>query len=89
LLNIGDLPPEFFRAPVEIISGAIKLDTLQEFKDEAEKTFILAKLRENAWNVSKTAESIDTPRSNLYKKIEQYSIRRETGGVVADAQSDE
>jgi two-component system nitrogen regulation response regulator NtrX len=82
-IDITDLPAEFFRAPADIISGALRLNTLQEFKDEAEKAFILAKLRENGWNVSKTAEAIDTPRSNLYKKIEQYNIKREAGGVAA------
>jgi two-component system nitrogen regulation response regulator NtrX len=89
VIDINDLPSDFFRAPQEIISSALKLATLQEFKDEAERTFIVAKLRENAWNVSRTAESIDTPRSNLYKKIEQYNIRRETGGAVADGQAEE
>jgi two-component system nitrogen regulation response regulator NtrX len=82
-IDIGDLPAEFFRAPTDIISSAVKMSTLQEFKDEAEKAFILAKLRENGWNVSKTAEAIDTPRSNLYKKIEQYNIKREGGAGVA------
>jgi two-component system nitrogen regulation response regulator NtrX len=81
-IDIGDLPAEFFRAPQEIIAESMKLSTLQEFKDQAEKTFILAKLREFGWNVSKTAEAIDTPRSNLYKKIEQYNIKRE-GGAAA------
>ncbi|MBW3671855.1 MAG: hypothetical protein KY432_09315, partial [Acidobacteria bacterium] len=63
--------------PTEIVTGAMKLKTLQDFKDFAEKSFILAKLREHGWNVSKTAENIETPRSNLYKKIEQYDIERE------------
>ena len=80
-VDITDLPAEFFRAPTDIISSAMRLSTLQEFKDQAEKDFILAKLREHGWNVSKTAEAIDTPRSNLYKKIEQYNIKREGGGA--------
>ncbi len=80
-LDIADLPAEFFRAATEIIASAMRLSTLQEFKDEAEKAFIVAKLREHGWNVSKTAEAIDTPRSNLYKKIEQYNIKREGGGA--------
>jgi two-component system, NtrC family, nitrogen regulation response regulator NtrX len=84
-IDIGDLPAEFFRAATDIISSSMKMSTLQDFKDEAEKAFILAKLREYGWNVSRTAEAIDTPRSNLYKKIEQYNIKRETGaGVVQD-----
>ena len=81
-IDIGDLPAEFFRAATEIISTAMRLATLQDFKDEAEKAFIVAKLREHGWNVSKTAEAIDTPRSNLYKKIEQYNIKREGGGAA-------
>jgi two-component system nitrogen regulation response regulator NtrX len=82
-VDITDLPAEFFRSAGDIIAGAMRLNTLQEFKDEAEKAFILAKLREHGWNVSKTAEAIDTPRSNLYKKIEQYNIKREAGGIAA------
>ena len=46
----------------------------------AERAYLVAKLRENAWNISKTAEVIDTPRSNLYKKLEQYQISQETDG---------
>ena len=82
-IDVTDLPAEFFRAAGDIISSAMRLSTLQDFKDEAEKGFILAKLREHGWNVSKTAEAIDTPRSNLYKKIEQYGIKREGGAGVA------
>jgi two-component system nitrogen regulation response regulator NtrX len=51
--------------------------TLQDYKDEAERVFIMRKLRENRWNISKTARAIDTPRSNLYKKLEQYGISRD------------
>jgi two-component system nitrogen regulation response regulator NtrX len=87
-IDITDLPSEFFRAPGEIITGAMKLATLQDFKDQAEKDFILAKLREHGWNVSKTAEAIDTPRSNLYKKIEQYNIKREGGAGVATGEGE-
>jgi two-component system nitrogen regulation response regulator NtrX len=54
--------------------------TLREFKDQAERQYLVQKLRENSWNISKTAEVIDTPRSNLYKKLEQYRISQETDG---------
>jgi two-component system nitrogen regulation response regulator NtrX len=54
--------------------------TLHAFKASSERAYLVAKLRENAWNISKTAEVIDTPRSNLYKKLEQYSISQETDG---------
>jgi two-component system nitrogen regulation response regulator NtrX len=51
--------------------------TFEEFKDAAERAFLLAKLRENDWNVSETARLLDMPRSNLYKKIERYGLTRE------------
>jgi two-component system, NtrC family, nitrogen regulation response regulator NtrX len=54
--------------------------TLREFKDAAERAYLVQKLRENGWNISKTAEVIDTPRSNLYKKLEQYGIKQEIDG---------
>jgi two-component system nitrogen regulation response regulator NtrX len=61
------------------VDGA-KAGTLREFKDTSERAYLVAKLRENGWNISKTAEVIDTPRSNLYKKLEQYQISQETDG---------
>jgi two-component system nitrogen regulation response regulator NtrX len=54
--------------------------TLREFKDAAERAYLVQKLRDNNWNISKTAEVIDTPRSNLYKKLEQYGIKQEVDG---------
>jgi two-component system nitrogen regulation response regulator NtrX len=66
--------PGVAEAPVE------RPGTLREFKEVAERTFLVGKLREQGWNISKTAELIGTPRSNLYKKLEQYNIRQETDG---------
>jgi two-component system, NtrC family, nitrogen regulation response regulator NtrX len=51
--------------------------TFAEFKERAERAYILAKLREHDWNVSETARSIEMPRSNLYKKIERFGLVRE------------
>ena len=51
--------------------------TFEEFKDAAERAFLLNKLREYDWNVSETARAVEMPRSNLYKKIERYSLSRE------------
>ena len=60
--------------------AASRASTLREFKEVAERAFLVEKLREHGWNISKTAEEIDTPRSNLYKKLEQYQIRQESDG---------
>ena len=46
-------------------------------REMAERLFLIHKLDENRWNVTKTAQSVDTPRSNLYKKMEQYDIKRD------------
>ena len=60
------------------LSGALMaVQTLREFRDLSERMFILHKLEENNWNVTQTATAIDTPRSNLYKKLDQYDIHRE------------
>jgi len=55
--------------------------TLREFRDAAERAWLVGKLRENGWNVAATARAVGTPRSNLYKKLEAYGIRRETDGT--------
>ncbi len=60
--------------------GATRLDTvlglssLREAREEFEKEFILQKLEENEWNISKTAEAIELERSNLHRKIKSYGI---------------
>src|SRR5262249_22530586 len=54
--------------------------SLRGFKETAERQFIVQKLRENKWNISATANAIGTPRSNLYKKLEQYQISQEKDG---------
>jgi two-component system nitrogen regulation response regulator NtrX len=54
--------------------------TLKDFKDASERAFLVDRLRQNDWNITQTARAIDTPRSNLYKKIEQYGISRERDG---------
>jgi two-component system nitrogen regulation response regulator NtrX len=65
------------------LSGALMaVKTLREFRDLSERMFLIHKLEENNWNVTQTAQAIDTPRSNLYKKLDQYEIRREGPGDV-------
>ena len=61
------------------VAGApwMRAATFEEFKQVAERTYILAKLKENDWNVSETARTLEMPRSNLYKKIERYGLARE------------
>src|SRR3984893_14358232 len=85
-IDVANLP-EILKSPV--LTGragpsadpeAARGGTLREFKDSTERSYLVSKLRENGWNISKTAEAIDTPRSNLYKKLEQYQISQEADG---------
>jgi two-component system nitrogen regulation response regulator NtrX len=59
-----------------------ELETLKDFKETAEKMFLLQKLKQNDWNIAKTAKQIQTPRSNLYKKLEQHKIEIKKEGIV-------
>jgi two-component system nitrogen regulation response regulator NtrX len=61
----------------ELSASLLAVQTLREFRDLSERMFLLHKLEENNWNVTQTAQAIDTPRSNLYKKLDQYDIHRE------------
>ncbi|MEN8007179.1 MAG: sigma-54 dependent transcriptional regulator [Candidatus Krumholzibacteriota bacterium] len=47
----------------------------QDFKSASEGAFLQHKLKENLYNVSKTAEALGMQRSNLYKKITKYGLR--------------
>lgn len=49
-------------------------NSFQEFKEKAEKAFILKQLEMNNWNISKTAEILDIQRSHLYGKMKKYDI---------------
>ena len=80
--------PERIRGEVGIYLPEAKgIKTLKEFRELAEKDFILAKLEESNWNISQTARKIDTPRSNLYKKLEHYGIKIAAGVGEAVAPS--
>jgi two-component system nitrogen regulation response regulator NtrX len=59
------------------LGSLLEVKTYDEFKNAAERAFLLHKLREMDWNVSETARVLDMPRSNLYKKIERYGLTRE------------
>lgn len=52
-------------------------NSFQEFKEKAERVFILKQLIANDWNISKTAEILDIQRSHLYNKMKKYGIEKE------------
>ena len=68
-------------AVTEIDATSISLqpqssNSLQKMVDEAEKSFVLRALEANRWNVKQTAEQLKIERSNFYKKLTKYNIKR-------------
>jgi two-component system nitrogen regulation response regulator NtrX len=53
---------------------ALEAATFREAKEEFEKEFLVQKLEENDWNISRTAEAIEIERSNLHRKIKAFGI---------------
>jgi two-component system nitrogen regulation response regulator NtrX len=84
MAEVDEVRPEdvagVLRQPTDEAAGLSSAGTLRDFKEAAERSFLVAKLRESNWNISATAQAIGTPRSNLYKKLDQYGISQETDG---------
>ena len=84
LITEAQLPAIFTaseRAPLqpessEVDAGGLETEgaTLRAARDEFEKEFILQKLKEYDWNVSRTADAIEIERSNLHRKMKAYGI---------------
>ena len=77
--NIGKKDIEFLFPSTQsniddIIDGS---NSFQEFKEKAEKAFIIKQLNANDWNISKTAEILEIQRSHLYNKIKKYEIEKD------------
>jgi two-component system nitrogen regulation response regulator NtrX len=49
---------------------------LSDFRDEAERIFLLKVLNDHEWNVKAAAEAMGIQRSNLYRKLDKYGIER-------------
>jgi two-component system nitrogen regulation response regulator NtrX len=48
--------------------------TLREARDEFEKVFILRRLQDTHWNITRAAERLGIERSNLHRKMKAYGI---------------
>jgi DNA-binding NtrC family response regulator len=55
---------------------ADETDDFQDFKETAERLFLVKQLEKNDWNVSQTAETIGIQRSHMYNKMKKYNIER-------------
>ncbi len=59
------------------VDDLLSMANLAEFQRASERAYIRYHLERNRWNVAATARAIDTPRSNLYKKLQTYGLKRE------------
>jgi len=69
------LPPELFRGFPAISSRPNA--TLHEARSAYEREFILRKLSENQWNMTRTAVALGLERSHLYRKMKSLGISAE------------
>ena len=86
VIDVEDLPVEVRGSASldSVDSGAITflhLDEagegakLKEAKNNFEREYIIEKLKENDWNVSKTAQSLGIERTHLHRKMKLFKIR--------------
>jgi two-component system nitrogen regulation response regulator NtrX len=66
------LPPEIFRGASK--SPLKPYESLQEARSAYEREFVLRKLEENRWNMTKSAEALGLERSHLYRKMRSLGI---------------
>ncbi|MGA8142900.1 MAG: sigma-54 dependent transcriptional regulator [Candidatus Acidiferrales bacterium] len=66
------LPPELFRGASK--SPQKPYESLQEARSAYEREFVLRKLEENRWNMTKAAGALGLERSHLYRKMRSLGI---------------
>jgi two-component system nitrogen regulation response regulator NtrX len=71
LIEAEDVPAPL--RPKEV-AGVARERTLREARDNFERAYILAELRANEWNMTRTAERLGIERSHLYRNIKAYGI---------------
>jgi two-component system, NtrC family, nitrogen regulation response regulator NtrX len=69
------LPAELFRASARMAQSPNA--TLHEARNAYERDFILRKLEENQWHMTRTAEALGLERSHLYRRMRTLGITTE------------
>ena len=75
-IEVADLPAPLGRRRSVASFADFGDRSLKEVRESVERDYIKAKLEENAWNISKTADSLGLERTNLHKKMNQHGIKR-------------
>jgi two-component system nitrogen regulation response regulator NtrX len=87
VISIADLPEDPHLSPFDDdprpSAGAVVITpthgerlSLREYRDAAERAYILQTLVDTDWNISRAAVSLSVERTNLHKKIRAYGIKR-------------
>jgi two-component system, NtrC family, nitrogen regulation response regulator NtrX len=72
LIETHHLPPELFRGAPR--SPQKPYENLQEARSAYEREFVLRKLEESRWNMTKAAQALGLERSHLYRKMRALGI---------------
>jgi two-component system, NtrC family, nitrogen regulation response regulator NtrX len=82
-VQLSDLPTSVASASeLRNATGHIDLErhgavTLRELREIVDREYIVMKLKETGWNVTRTAELLGIERTNLHKKIKQLGVSKE------------
>ena len=86
VISIADLPEDPHLSPFDDdsrpaglglkVAGSGERLTLREYRDAAERAYIVQTLVDTDWNISRAAVSLSVERTNLHKKIRAYGIKR-------------
>ena len=74
VIGLEDLPPPVRPKEAGLPQDQIKERTLKEAREAFEKAYILAELRAQDWNMTRTSERLGIERSHLYRKLKTYRI---------------
>ncbi len=76
-IEVGDvlpLMPREFAGTMNRVTPIDVYDSLRDARNAFEREYIAVRLRENNWNVSKTADDLKIERSHLHRKIKLLSV---------------
>jgi transcriptional regulator with PAS, ATPase and Fis domain len=79
-IELGDLPPEIVAGATTIQSSLPHSNKtlLADLQSKTEYRLILSTLRENGWNMVRTAKALGISRATLYEKTRKHGITRQS-----------
>jgi len=76
-IDLTDIPALYKKELIpsfDLSEDVLVAESLKTAKDNFERIFIVNKLKDNNWNISKTAEVLKVERSNLHRKMKLLGI---------------